>query len=915
MNRVAPFIVKGFMRVISLIAFILLPMEAVPAPQHFGTEIRSIEISGAPVDALEAITLRPGNLLNPDAIRSSIQALYDAGQYGSIEVDAIRTSDGGTKLTFIVSEPSFFSTIRVEPSDLLARPLSSYVALPYGERFSRTQMDLIVQTVREQLRAEGFFQAIVKTSREVDEETRLVNVVLSVDVSPRARMGETRIEGGRQTFTEAELQEAFGVKTGSAFSMERLERGIADVRSEFAELGFLNTGVALEQTYDEDRNVVDVVIRIEPGLFTLVQVRGHDLSNSEIRELVPVFEEGSIDPDLIEEGRVQILEKLRRDGYFEATARVEQIDARPLDNAFQVNYIVQPGERHSIKDVRFEGNEFFDEEFLDGRIGISERGLFTQGTFSTDLLERASAIITGLYAAAGFEGTRVRTTYSIDQTAITVILQIDEGRRIPLTGVFFAGNTIMSVPEIAPLANMLPGQIYTADAIEAARIAITAGYHGRGYPDARVRPEIRRKADPDGMDVTFHIEEGPAYQIGRVLVAGSTRTKEKVVHRNSELFEGTPYDPETILEAQQRLYSTGLFKRVDIVPLERATSNKRDLLIQLEDAGPVLLTYGIGFSGLGIGVQDREGPRGTIELSHANLFGLDRSISFRVRGSKREQRFQTTYREPRLFNREVDGFVSLFVERTSQQFFDASRVDFSFQTLKQLRNQDSFLFSASFETVNLRDIRVNPRTQNFPDETGTIQIARLSGSYIRDQRNDPINPTRGDYITGTFQVANRAFGSEVNFTSLFAQGSFFRPAKDAVIATSVRLGWNQPYGGTKSLPITERYFAGGSTTLRAFSLDEAGPEGGGNALAIINAEYRFPIPFLISDLGGAFFYDTGTTFPRLSDFNFGDFTHTAGFGFRYETPLGPIRVDFGFNLNRQPHESHSKVFFTLGHTF
>ena len=459
MNRVAPFIVKGLMRVISLIAFILLPMEAVPAPQHFGTEIRSIEIAGAPADALEAITLRPGDLLNPDAIRSSIQALYDAGQYGSIEVDATRTSDGGTKLTFIVSEPSFFSTIRVEPSDLLARPLSSYMALPYGERFSRTQMDLIVQTVGEQLRAEGFFQAIVTTSREVDEETRLVNVVLSVDVSPRARMGETRIEGGRQTFTEAELQEAFGVKTGSAFSMERLERGIADVRSEFAELGFLNTGVALEQTYDEDRNVVDVVIRIEPGLFTLVQVRGHDLSNSEIRELVPVFEEGSIDPDLIEEGRVQILEKLRRDGYFEATARVEQIDARPLDNAFQVNYIVQPGERHSIKDVRFEGNEFFDEEFLDGRIGISERGLFTQGTFSTDLLERASAIITGLYAAAGFEGTRVRTTYSIDQTAITVILQIDEGRRIPLTGVFFAGNTIMSVPEIAPLANMLPGQI------------------------------------------------------------------------------------------------------------------------------------------------------------------------------------------------------------------------------------------------------------------------------------------------------------------------------------------------------------------------------------------------------------------------------------------------------------------------
>ena len=159
------------------------------------------------------------------------------------------------------------------------------------------------------------------------------------------------------------------------------------------------------------------------------------------------------------------------------------------------------------------------------------------------------------------------------------------------------------------------------------------------------------------------------------------------------------------------------------------------------------------------------------------------------------------------------------------------------------------------------------------------------------------------------------FGSEVNFTSLFTQASIYRPAKQAVLAASVRFGWKQPYGKTPEVPITERYFAGGSTTLRAFGLDEAGPERGGNALAILNAEYRFPIPLLISGLGGAAFYDTGTVFPGISDFNFGDFTHTAGFGLRYETPLGPIRVDLGFNLNRQPQESRNQLFFTLGHAF
>ncbi len=914
-NRVVSFIVKGLMRVISLFALILFPAAALPAAQHFGTEIRSIEISGAPAEALDVIPMRSGDLVTPSAIRSSIQALYDAGQYGSIEVDATETADGGTKLTFIVSEPSFFSTIRIDPSDLLDRPLSSYMDLPYGERFSRTQLDRVVESVRRQLRSEGFFQALIQPSRKVDDATHLVSVSLSVDVAPRARMGEIRIDGGRQTFTETELQEAFDVKSGSLFSLERLEVGVANIGSEFAQLGFLDTRVTLEPTYGETRNVVDAVVQIEPGLFTLVQVRGHDLSDSEIRDLVPVFEEGSIDPDLIEEGRVQILERLRQDGYFNSTLTVEQIDARPLDNAFQINYIVETGERHSIKEVRFEGNEFFEDEFLGGQIGISARGLFSLGAFSPDLLAGATRVITGLYRDAGFKGAQVEATYSIDQTVITVVLGIEEGRRTSLAGVFFSGNTTMSESEVALLGNMLPGQVYTAGAIEEARSAITAGYHGRGFPNVRVEPAIDRRADQDSVDVTFRIEEGPAYQIGRILVAGNTRTQEKIVHRNSGLYEGTPYDPETILEAQQRLYSTGLFNRVDIVTLEREASNKRDLLIQLEDAGPVLLTYGIG-------VRDREGPRGTIEVSHTNLFGLDRSISFRVRGSKREQRFQTTYREPRLFNRELDGFLSLFVERTSQQFFDASRIDFSLQTLKQFRNQDSVLFFAGFETVNLRDIRVNPSAQKFPDELGTIHITRVGATYIRDQRNDPINPSRGDFITGTFQIANGRMVEddldvkEVDFTSVFAQASFFRPAKEAVIAASVRLGWNQAYGGTTSLPITERYFAGGSTTLRAFGLDEAGPDRGGNALAIVNLEYRFPIPFLFSGLGGAAFYDTGTTFPSISDFSFGHFTHTAGFGVRYETPLGPIiRVDFGFNLNRQPDESRNKVLFTLGHTF
>ena len=897
---------KVFMRMISLISWLLFPL-ALGAQQPYPASVGSIAIEGAPETALEVLPIQSGDVLTAEAIRDSIQALFDAGGYGRIDVDASENSDGTTALTFLVEEPYFLATVILSPVTLLERSLSNYLDLPHGERFSRTQLDEIVAAVGEQLEREGYFQADVRPTYEVNDESRLVTVTVAASVGSKARIRSLEFEGGEQTFSAEELGSAFGVEAGDDFLVERLEAGTESIRSEFVELGFLNTRVDFIQSYDAADNVVDLRVVTRPGPFTLVQLRGYELEDGAIRELIPIFEEGSVDPDLIEEGRVGLLEYLRQEGFFEASVTAELI-AAPRDNAFQINYLVDSGERYSVREVRIEGHTFFDDDLLYDAIGVSRNGLFSRGVFSPELLEDASVTITRMYTAAGFAATRVEPEYSIEGNAITAILQVAEGRQLEIGRLVFRGNTVLDAVDLTRIAGLASNSDYSPAAVESARGAITSDYHGRGYPDVRVRSSVEPRANGDRVDVIFSLEEGTPYSIGTIVVAGNTRTQAKVVHRNSQLAAGDAYDPETILQAQQRLYATGLFNRVDIVTLEQDKPGTRNLLIQLEDASPLLLTYGIG-------VQGREGPRGTVELTHSNLWGLDRSLSFRIRGSEREQRVQTTFREPRLFNWDLDGFASLFFERTREQLFDANRIDFSIQSLKHFANQDSLLVSASFQTVNLRDIRVNPRADSFPNETGTFQIASIGGSYIRDTRNDPINPRRGNYFTGTLRLANEHIGSQIDYVSLFTQASLYRPAKAAVVAGSLRFGWNQPYGNTASLPITERHFAGGSTTLRAFDLDEAGTTGGGNAVAILNAEYRFPIPLLVSGLGGAVFYDTGTTFQYISDFNLGDFTHTAGFGMRYETPLGPIRLDFGFNLNRQPHESRNQVFLTLGHTF
>jgi len=220
----------------------------------------------------------------------------------------------------------------------------------------------------------------------------------------------------------------------------------------------------------------------------------------------------------------------------------------------------------------------------------------------------------------------------------------------------------------------------------------------------------------------------------------------------------------------------------------------------------------------------------------------------------------------------------------------------------------------------LQDIRVNIHATTLPAERGIIQIARLGTTYVQDRRNDPANPTTGSFNTTTFQVAFRPIGSEINFTSLYEQYNVYKTLPGGVLATSARIGWNRPFGNTTNaaIPPTERYFAGGSTTLRGFGFDDV-LTSGGNFMTLGNLEYRFPLHFFpIKGVGGALFYDTGNVFPVISNFSLSNFSHTVGFGFRYQTPLGPVRLDFGFNLRPDVNGDNTgivHVFFTLGNPF
>src|SRR5437016_3102532 len=246
------------MKVQALILVLLMPWCVHAEQQYYGTRVASLALSGAESQTdIEVLPIHPGDLITPENVRSSLQALYNTGHYSYVEVNATPDAGGGTDLTFNVHSNFFFSTIRLEPENLLDRPLSGYFRLPYGEKFTTSAVDKIVQDTADMLKSEGYFEAAITPQYHLEEATHLAFVTLSVVPGVKAKVGTLQVHGGVQTFSQKELLGAFNIKSGDEYSATKADKGLTNIRTKFSDLGFLNTKVTTDRTYQKPTNTVD----------------------------------------------------------------------------------------------------------------------------------------------------------------------------------------------------------------------------------------------------------------------------------------------------------------------------------------------------------------------------------------------------------------------------------------------------------------------------------------------------------------------------------------------------------------------------------------------------------------------------------------------------------------------------------
>jgi outer membrane protein insertion porin family len=962
-------------------------------------------------EPVKGINVEIGKPLDRTKVAESLRLLYKTGDYSDLRA-VITPVPGGVRLDFVARENLFFNQVLI---DGLAPPPSEASAvaatqLNLGQIFRAELVDEAAERLRDTLRQEGLYAAEVKTETVPRVQTHQMDVIFHVKPGPRARVGSIQLKNDTQ-YPDAEILKRLKMKPGKPITSARLQSGSDRIRKFLVKKGNLIARAVIRRgTYDATTNTLPLDLEVSQGPGVKLQVVGAKFSKGDLKRLVPVYQEGAVDADLLEEGKRNMRERLERQGYFDATVdyTTETQTAAANPNGWKgteevITYHVVRGDKHKLVTIAITGNQYFSDELLRARLQIYKAAFLSPGRFSRRLVESDAQSMRALYLANGFLEAKVDAVtldnYKGKTGDLAIQFNIQEGKQTRVASLKLEGVRAFKEGELLGDVASTPGQPYSDFNVATDRDVILALYFNEGFPEAnftstadRVAPEANtEKAGEQGskdagptpaeiekapdkenkrhsktnipqappIKLTYHIEEGPQTKVRRILYSGYEHTRANVLRREVQVKENAPLREGQVVETQRRLYNLGVFNRVTIEPQNpTGTDRDKDLVVLVEEAKRYTMAYGGGFevqrlasTSNPVAGQVQAAPRGIFEISKLNLTGRADSLSLKLRGSTIEDRALLTYSDPNTFgHKDLSAQAIAYTEKTQDiNTFTESRYEGSLQLTDQVTPRTTLLFRYVFRKVLVSNIANTINPVAIPLFEQPTLVSLFGATWVHDRRDNPADATRGSYNSVDFSVADSNIGSSASFLRFYYQNSTYHPIKRRFsFARSIRIAGLIPYGDTVSLtfplpttpplptviPLPERLFAGGGTSLRGFALNQAGPRDsvtgfpvGGQALLVLNQEFRFPmrLPYFGTSLGGALFYDGGNVYSRLSRITFRSstpaptfnttnpanafcvtncsnelnyFAHTVGFGFRYATPVGPIRIDLGYQINR-----------------
>ncbi|HLG97529.1 MAG TPA: POTRA domain-containing protein [Bryobacteraceae bacterium] len=882
------------------------------------------------------ISLRPGQALQGSDVRATIERLYRTGEYADIAVDATAAPSG--VILKIVTKPSFFVghvAVNGVPEPPNEGQLVLATKLELGAAYSSDQLKAASDRLQELVRRNGFYHS--DTQAEIDTEAvyQQVNINFSIDPGKRAKFDGLKTTGDSERSPES-LIRATGWKRFRGlfgwhdFTETRLRNGLDNIRSWYPKHDHLLARVQLiNLNYHDSSNTVTPEVNIDSGARVEVRLHGAKMSAGKLRGLLPIYEERAVDRDLLEEGSRDLASYFQSQGYFDAM--VSYTTSTPRNAQEYIDYTVETGSRHKIVRLEITGNHYFDRQTLRERLSVIPASpiRYRYGRYSRNTLERDVEGIRTLYRANGFRDIDVQSreidNYQGKPNHIGVVIEIKEGPQWFVSTLDIEGASPDDRSALQMILRSIAGQPYSETNVALDREAALDYYFNQGYPRATFEFISTPAAQPQRIDLKYVIAPGPREYVRNVVVSGLQRTRADVVRSRIDLRPGDPLSQDKITGSQRRLYDLGIFARVDAA-LQNPDGEEPDknVLYSVAEAHRYNISYGFGaeIGRIGGGTTSLESPAGTtgfsprfsFGISRLNFLGTGHTVGLQTLISTLEQRGLLTYLAP-----EFEGkrnlslqFTGLFDISHDVRTFSARREEGSVQLGQKLSRVYSLQYRYTFRKVNILGTPlITPEL--IPLLSQPVRVGLIATTIIQDRRDDPVDAHRGLYNSLDLALASNLLGSQTGYGRLLARNSTYHPlTKNLVFARSTSFGLIQGYAGLPEIPLSERFFGGGSFSNRAFPDFQAGPRDletgfpiGGNALLVNTVELRFPL--LGENIGGVLFNDVGNVYSAvnkisfrfnqrdLQDFDYG--VQGFGFGVRYRTPIGPVRADFSFSPN------------------
>ena len=863
-----------------------------------------------PEEVSRLISVRAGMRLRPLVVRQSVKQVFALGRFRDVRVLSETAPSGGVRLVFELDPVPGISQLNIvdapagEDLELIAR-----LGLEVGEAVPD---DLLAraEAAEEWLRSQGYLAA--EMDIRTVPEGRDVRLDLEVAAGDRARFETVEVLGVDEELAR-DLVPALRISAGDPWVEPEVLARLPAVEERLRDRGFLFATASLDWR-PIDSGGVHAVLSVNPGPEVTLEVEGFGAAGGAAEDVVESLSDLTLTPDAIEGARQELLAELRREGRRDAVVAVESVES-PDGRQRTYRFAADPGPRYVVGSVSSEGvppNEAdtVAEALLPLRPGRPFR--VAEWRTLTDSVRRTLRR-RGYFQAEVEPLEPGAPVPSEEALALDLTVRVDAGPAASVRGVRFEGSAAFTEEELSEVAAIAAGAPYVAEDIVGAREDIETFHRNRGYLEAVV--DVEAPVDPVRHDaeVIFRIRPGNYFTVGGIIVAGLDTTRDSVIRSRLPFEEGDPLGSGDLLEIRRRLVSMGIFRSVDVNLLEpEEPISERNVLIRVAEGPRTSIGYGAGYS-------EREQVRGEGEWTRNNLFGMGQTLSVFGRFSLKGTRMVATYRGAESVEGDVPIFVSAFRESQDRESLDFIRSGIGVQVTRRILGRNVFL-RYDLTTSELFDLKINPNQidRNFADN---LWLSTVSASVVTDTRDDPVDPRRGRFGIMDVEWSSSVLRSRAPFLKGLGQQYLFFPVGDQiVVAVAGRLGlaWTLGADQPALVPITERFFAGGATTLRGYKLDRAGPLDpsgypvGGNMLIVGNIEVRFPI---FGSLRGAVFSDHGGVYSEVGSFRLEDLGNNVGAGLRWNTPLGPLRFDYGIRLGDIGDQARGQWHFTIGHVF